>query len=168
MKCQQCSAEVSGAKFCSNCGSQMLPSQSRTPDEVDREWLWVIMERLGYRRDKEKENEDEAFGSHAEFGNLTLALKRNLGVIAISRFFRARKAGWGKSIEQLRTINKANGSGYVTTWFFDERNNLLGAYSFVPLTESLTEADVVDGIERYRNEIRVIFRDSGVLEYLAD
>jgi hypothetical protein len=167
MKCEKCGKEVTGnAKFCPNCGGKVSSDQTMSPEQIDLDWLNGIMLRLGYERDKEKEGENEVFGIHKTLHNLALNLKKPLGIISFQSFFVMKKAGWGGRAEQLAAVNKANGLCNISTWFFTDNTEIVGAYSFMPLVESLTEGDVIVLIEKFNKEIDNALTNSGISNYL--
>ena len=167
MKCKKCGKEVTGnAKFCPNCGAKVFSDQTMSSEQIDLDWLNGIMLRLGYKRDKGKEGENEVFGTHKTLHNLALSLRKDLGIISFQSFFVMKKAGWGGRADQLAAINKANGLGNITTWFFTDNTEIAGAYSFIPLVESLTEGDVIVLIEKFNKEINNALTNSGISNYL--
>ncbi len=167
MKCEKCGAEVpGGGKFCQSCGAKMFEDDTKKPKDINLEWLEGIMTRIGYKREPDKESESQVFGTHKKMNNLALTLKKNLGLISLESFFLMKKAGWRGRSDLYIALNKANGLGNITTWFYTETNDLLGIYSFVPITESLTERDVIAVIEKFDGEINNALVNSGLMNFL--
>jgi len=167
-KCEKCGADIPiSGKFCQSCGNKVFSDQAMTPDQIDLNWLSEIMTQIGYKREPDKENENEVFGTHENMHNLALSLRKDFGIIVLQSLFVVKKAGWGGRTDQYMAINKANGAGNFVTWFYAEDNSLLGAYSFVPLVEHLTKRDVIFVIEKFNDEINNGLNNSGLMNYLS-
>lgn len=167
MKCEKCGAEVpGGGKFCQSCGAKMFEEDTKKPKDINLEWIEGIMTRMGYNRQADKETGSQIFGTHEKMKSLALTLRKNLGLISLESFFLMKKVGRMGRSDLYTALNKANGSGYITTYFYTETNDLLGVYSFVPITESLTERDVIAVIEKFDGEINNAFVNSGLMNFL--
>lgn len=167
MKCEKCGAEVpSGGRFCQSCGAEMFEDDTKKPKDINLEWLEGIMTRVGYKRQPDKEGDSQVFGTHEKMNSLALTLRKNLGLISLESFFLMKKVGRRGRSDLYVALNKANGSGYVITCFYTETNDLLGIYSFVPITESLTERDVITVIEKFDGEINNALVNSGLMNFL--
>jgi hypothetical protein len=167
MTCEKCGAEVKGGgKFCQNCGAKLFEEKTKKPQEINLDWLNGIMTRVGYKREPDKEGNNQVFGTHPKMHNLALTLKKELGLIMLESYFLVKKAGWKGRTDLYLALNKANGAGNITTWFFRDTNDLLGAFSFVPITEFLSEGDVITMIEKFNGEITNGLSNSGLINFL--
>jgi predicted nucleic acid-binding Zn ribbon protein len=167
MKCFNCGAELKeGQSFCSNCGEKVINNEKVSMKEITLDWILSILRGLGYTREKDKEGENEIFVTHKTMHNMAFKIRQDLGLILVNSFFLMKKAGWGGKTEQYIAINKANGMCNVSTWFYTENNNLIGAYTFIPLSENIEKQTIIALVNLFNKDIVNSLSKSGIMNYM--
>ena len=136
-----------------------------TADQITREWLGQVLFEGGYEVEPSSKNPDLLHAKHPRRPNVAARLNRSVGIISFVHFWRMKKPGWGEEKAMLAALNQANGMSWVSTYYRDNDGDL-GVSSYIVITESLTQADVLRFLEEEATHFVDITERSGLRRFI--
>jgi hypothetical protein len=169
MKCEKCGTDVAlTARFCTNCGNK-IEEELRKGGDVDLAWLRSIVKKLGYEpHPTVKDTDERIFCVHPGRFNLILRLAKGFTppLITMEMAFQLSNKAHRDIQGLLSQINKANVNGGFATLFLSENSDGLGGYSFIILTSQISDRDIMQAIERFDDEVRLLIKTHGLATHL--
>lgn len=135
--------------------------------ELNREWLAGLLPEGGYTNVRFGSRDPEVVvADHPSRPNITLKVRRDLGIIAVMHSWRLKKASWGQGKDLLVALNKANATGWLECFTQDDEGDLL-VTSYVTLTEGVAARDVLLHLEREALQFRTATATSDLIKWIA-
>jgi hypothetical protein len=135
--------------------------------EPTKDWLAGVLPEGGYTDVRFGSRDPEVVvADHPSRPNITLKIRRDLGIIAIMHSWRMKKTGWGQGKDVLAAINKANAVTWLNNFTRDDEGDLL-VTSYVTLTEGMAGRDVLLHLEREASQFRNAISASDLAKWIA-
>jgi hypothetical protein len=167
MRCSNCQADVPvTARFCPNCSHPVVKDQdTKSPVEVSTQWLKDILEAQEYEVEVNEKDSNMILARHDSAPNLFLTFLPNINLISIETYFTIKKIGWAQKTKFLTSLNKANGSHRICTFYTTESMDSVAISTFIYLTERISTRDVAAFLEFFNEGIFRTFEVSGLKEF---
>lgn len=165
MDCPKCGGSVpDGAGFCPACGSPVSTGESKSPAEINREWLSGVLKRAGYEVTPSEKDQDAILAKHSKRLNVVVTVRRGISLITVSSFWTLKK-GWGQEKAMLAAINAANSRSWLNTFSVDKDGDL-NVSAYMVMTTRVSDTDVVRFLERGSDSFFETIKACGLMEFL--
>lgn len=174
--CGKCGAEIRlrqlTSRFCPQCGAKLPLLRQTSFEEVNIGWLQNSFNAISHccliLDDKDKSHiipiGVKNLGAK-EPNDLSLLLDKEGQKILLLATLSLKPSRWWLKEKRLRSLNKANSMSLVCKFFLDTKTETLLSYSFIALSESLTEHDIIDLINKVDSEVRTVLNNSGIFAF---
>lgn len=129
--------------------------------DVNQEWLRAVLSGAGYNVTI---SDEMLLARHSSRPNLGASIRLGNGIISFRHVW-GTQVGFGKDKDFRKALNLANRSSWYDTFYVDDEGDLIVSF-YIPLTESLTEQDVVKFIEQESVSFQLIVVSSGLVSFV--
>lgn len=165
MICPKCgSSAQDGTMYCPMCGTSLVPSEGKAPSELNRDWLRGILVRSGYEVKNSENDENALVATHARRANIVITIRRNISLITISSFWRAKK-NWGQDKGYLAALNEANSRSWLNTYSMDKDGDVMVS-AYMVITARINDDDITNFLDRTSSSFFELVSASGLDKYL--
>lgn len=150
MICPNCRTEVTGTKFCSNCGAVLSKEDKKSRTEFSAAWVCDILRDLEYEVSEVQKGENgETFTArHKAKINLMVDYRSSLRVLLVTSLWTAKAPGVLDRGEFFKALNSLNNDTISCQCSVDETNldSLYIQYTFF-VTDVVSRSDVLAFVE---------------------
>jgi hypothetical protein len=169
MKCKYCNAEVQPtSKFCPSCGKPLSDENSNIGiSDMNISWIEETFRLSGYNVDHERCEGPEFRATKEKRVTVYVALKKDLKIITFISYIPLKKVGRSERNELLEILNMANGKGTYCTFYANLDKDFLMVYSYLPVTEELSQNDVMHIADKFGDEMAMTAASTKLIEYVV-
>jgi hypothetical protein len=129
--------------------------------EVNQAWIRQTLADGGY---DVTESDDLVLAKHSGRPNLAVSIRPSNGIISFRHLW-GTKVEAGSEEEFRNALNTANRSSWYDTYYVDDEGTLIVSF-YMPLTESLSERDLLGFLERESMSFQLIVTTTGLAQFV--